>query len=87
LNKKKKGGEKMSEEVKIVELINSNASPLWKLVNEYGRLLAENEIDTNENYWIEKAEKSGAILVIILNQDEDNSGVVAFDDEGMPVSI
>jgi len=75
------------EEIKIVELINTNSSPLWTLVEKYGRYLAEDEYDTDEDYWIKKAKAKDAKLVIILNQDGDDSGVIAFDFEGMPVPI
>jgi hypothetical protein len=77
----------MSEEIKIVELINTNSSPLWALVEKYGRLLTDDEYDSDETYWLEKAKAVGAVLVIILGQDEGDDAVIAFDFEGMPVSI
>ena len=77
----------MSEEIKIVELINTNSSPLWALVESYGRYLAEDEYDIPKDYWIQKAKAADAALVILLGQDEGESGVIAFDQEGNPVSI
>ena len=77
----------MSEEIKIVELINTNSSPLWRLVEKYGRYLSNDEYDVPEGYWLEKAKAKDAKLVIILNQDEDESAVIALDEEGIPVSI
>jgi len=71
----------------IVELVNTNSSPLWALVEKYGRYLSNDEYDVPETYWVEKARSAGAELVIILNQDGDDSGVIAFDFEGMPVPI
>jgi len=77
----------VEEEPIIVELFNTNSSPLWRLVEGYGRYLAEDEYDVPLDYWIKKAKARDAKLVIILNQADDESGVVAFDDDGDPVEI
>jgi len=77
----------MNEEIIIVELFNTNSSPLWSVIEKYGRYLREDEYDVPEGYWLEKAKAKDAKLIIILNQDEGDSGVVAFDEEGIPVSI
>jgi len=75
------------EEIKIVELINTNSSPLWSLIEKHGRYLTEDEYHVPEDYWLEKAKAKDAKLIIILNQDEGESGLIAFDSEGIPVSI
>jgi hypothetical protein len=76
----------MIEEPIIVELYNTNTSPIWKLIDK-GRFLKKDEYDVPEDYWFEKAKAANAKLVIVLNQMDDDSGVIAFDECGHPIQI
>jgi len=75
------------EEPIIIEFFNTSESPLWHLAERYGRYLADDECHVPESYWMEKAKVANAKLVIILNQLNGDSSIIAFDECGHPIQI
>jgi len=76
--------EEEEEKATVVLLTNTNSSPLWELEP---RELSETEEEAPDDYFAYIGPKYGAVLVILLAEDEGPTGLLAFDENGLPVDI
>ncbi|MCR6692730.1 MAG: hypothetical protein MRT15_10080 [archaeon YNP-LCB-003-016] len=69
----------------VVRLYNTNTSPLWKV--PIAKMLNLAEEYCEDEYFAVLGGLCGAKLIVIMHQVDDESGLIAVDEEGMPVEI